>query len=222
MRFAANLRKGRENAGYTSAAQAARAMGIGVSGYNHHENGQRGIDLEAAKFYASFLAIKVNDLIDLDYVFSPEAADFAIPVTGEVAMGIWRSAELDSGEHTVNKRTIDVPRVRGSQMRLSVEVADESVNKSIRRGEYAIYIPLDVALSELNKKLIIIERIRNGLIERSIRRATVTGNGTLSLAADTTDKRFNKDVVLYPASGADDDVRIIGRVIGKYVESDKL
>lgn len=49
------LRNARINAGYSSAADFARAAGIEEGGYRHHENGTRPLTAEAAQKYAPFL-----------------------------------------------------------------------------------------------------------------------------------------------------------------------
>jgi len=46
------LREERKKAGFASAADAARALGVGVSTYRHHENGTRDFESEEAAQYA--------------------------------------------------------------------------------------------------------------------------------------------------------------------------
>lgn len=46
------LKEARLKAGFKSAADGARALGIGVEGYRHHENGIRGYKYEQAEIYA--------------------------------------------------------------------------------------------------------------------------------------------------------------------------
>jgi SOS-response transcriptional repressor LexA len=51
------LRDARVAAGYGSATDAARAMGIKPAAYRHHENETRGIDAEAAQRYGRFYRV---------------------------------------------------------------------------------------------------------------------------------------------------------------------
>ena len=48
------LKEARVLRGFTSAAQAAEAIGLNKSTYRHHENGTRDIQTEAAQRYARF------------------------------------------------------------------------------------------------------------------------------------------------------------------------
>jgi phage repressor protein C with HTH and peptisase S24 domain len=52
MTQAERLRQAREEAGYVSAAAAAREFGWNEGSYRHHENGTRGFDAEQASVYA--------------------------------------------------------------------------------------------------------------------------------------------------------------------------
>jgi SOS-response transcriptional repressor LexA len=56
------LIQARKTAGYSSAAEAARAMGIGIPGYSAHENGNRGLG-RAAERYARFYRVSIDWLL---------------------------------------------------------------------------------------------------------------------------------------------------------------
>lgn len=60
----ARLRQAREEAKYSSASAFANAHGITVSTYVSHENGARGLTVDAAKRYASLLNVTWQWLID--------------------------------------------------------------------------------------------------------------------------------------------------------------
>lgn len=220
-KFAAALKAAREEAGYDSARKAALDMKVNPSTYNHHENGTRGIELDVAKLYAAFFNIDIGRIFDVSGLGSSEAADFESPVVSEVKMGVWKSADLDIEERTENKLSLFLPRSRSASVRRAVEVLDESVNRSIPSGWFGLYTPLDVSIEELHNKLVYVEREKAGLIEHSIRRATLMPNGTLALHADSDDRRYKQDVATYPGP-EDESVRIVGRIVGKYVESDDL
>jgi len=59
---AARLKKARENAGYTSATAAAKAMGIAAPTYLAHENGTTGFPHNAAR-YATFFKVTTDWLM---------------------------------------------------------------------------------------------------------------------------------------------------------------
>lgn len=60
---AARLREARELAGHDSAADAARALGVGYSTYVSHENGTRGFKKAAAFKYARAFKVDPNWLL---------------------------------------------------------------------------------------------------------------------------------------------------------------
>lgn len=217
-RFAAALKQARKDAGYNSARKAALDMDINPETYTHHENGTRAIRLNVAKLYASFFNIEIGRIFDVSGLSIPEHADFESPVVSEAKMGVWKSTALDVKEHMGNTRKLSLPPPRSTDVRLAIEVADESVNRSIPSGWFGIYTPLDRPVEELHNKLVYVERKLNDLIERTIRRAVLMPDGTLRLHADTDDTRYVDDEVLYPGEG----ITIVGRIIGKYVESDNL
>lgn len=220
-KFAESLRRAREDAGYDSARKAAQGMKINPETYAHHENGTRAIRLNVAKMYATFFNIDIGKIFDMSGLLTPEHADFESPVVSEAKMGVWRSSALDVAEHKENTRKLSLPPPRGVDVRLAIEMADESANRSIPSGWFGIYTPLDRPVTDLHNKLVYVERELNGLTERTIRRAILMPDGSLMLQADTDDKRYKDDVVHFPAKG-EETVSIIGRIVGKYVESDDL
>lgn len=60
---AKRLRWAREDAGYATAADFARKLGVEVGTYRHHENGTRGLRVPTARRYAKVLNIDVNWLL---------------------------------------------------------------------------------------------------------------------------------------------------------------
>lgn len=57
------LRAARSDAGYESAAQAARALGVPIPTYTSHENGIRGVPREDVARYAVFFRVSVEWLL---------------------------------------------------------------------------------------------------------------------------------------------------------------
>ncbi len=56
------LKIARERAGYATAADAARAMGIKEVSYYHHENGTNGLSRSGAR-YAAFFRVSLDWLL---------------------------------------------------------------------------------------------------------------------------------------------------------------
>ncbi|WP_242186555.1 helix-turn-helix domain-containing protein [Sphingomonas sp. CARO-RG-8B-R24-01] len=59
------LRQAREDAGYVSAAAAAREFGWNEGSYRHHENGTRGFDSEQAAIYGKVYEVSPSWLLGL-------------------------------------------------------------------------------------------------------------------------------------------------------------
>lgn len=57
------LKTARTDAGYESASEAARALGINVATYVHHENGTRGFNIEAATKYSRRFGVALEWLL---------------------------------------------------------------------------------------------------------------------------------------------------------------
>jgi hypothetical protein len=110
---------------------------------------------------------------------------------------------------------------RSTGARAAVLVTDESCNLAIQPGEYAIFTPLkkDAEPSTLDGALLVVERERNGLTERSIRRASLRPDGRLKLVSNSSNTRF-AETITSPSSRHGETIRLIGRVVGKYAEID--
>lgn len=57
------LKAARKQAGYSSASEAANALGISIGTYAGHENGNRAFDVETAKRYAKFFKVPLTWLL---------------------------------------------------------------------------------------------------------------------------------------------------------------
>lgn len=87
------LRKARERAGYASAADAARALGVAEAGYRHHENGTNGLSRVGDR-YAQFFHVRYEWLMTGD---GDMLDNSAVPVVGNVGAGSavdWRDNEV--------------------------------------------------------------------------------------------------------------------------------
>jgi SOS-response transcriptional repressor LexA len=106
MRFikAERLKAAREKAGYSSAADAARAFGWQEPAYRHHENGTRGFGPDAAKKYGRAFKVKPGWLLGLENVDGgppPQPKeDDRLVVNGSVEAGAWRASEYWNDERT--------------------------------------------------------------------------------------------------------------------------
>lgn len=77
---AARLKRARIEGGYRTAVDFARALGINITTYHHHENGRRGIPEDAARRYAKALDLNFSSLL-----FGDELQKVAaVPIVGVI------------------------------------------------------------------------------------------------------------------------------------------
>lgn len=205
------LRQARLDAGYSSAAKAARALGMKEAAYTHHENGTRGISNEAAMLYGRKFKVDPGALVGL----TENGRGNEVAVMGDVALGIWRDKAIDT-ELNMNKRSLEVPNTTGDSVRYAVRIVDDSVNKVMPANDYAICVFVTDEQLVMGS-FVDIEYIRGQLVERTIRHVERDKAGTIRLCTYSTHKSLTSSVA-YPPKGRDEKVEIIGRVIGKYSE----
>lgn len=95
------LRQARQDAGYSSAAEAAQAFGWKEPAYRHHENGTRGYGPDAARRYGRAFKVKPAWLLGIDTVRELPPHDVEpdrLLVNGTVAAGVWRESEAWNDE----------------------------------------------------------------------------------------------------------------------------
>lgn len=205
------LRKARVARGFASAAEAARAHGWSEVTYTSHENGTRGIRADAAKRYAAAFGIKASSLLGI----IAESEVQPILVSAMAEFGVWRDQALDS-ERSRNRKSFFAVAAGGTNMAFAWEVADNSADVAVGRGEYAICVPFDGTAA--SGAIVAVERVRDGLVERTLRRVVTIHNGEITLEPCSTDRRYAGRVVAKAAAAADGEVRIVGRVVGKYAD----
>lgn len=216
---AERLKQARLSRGYATAADAARAYGWSIVTYTSHENGTRGIRPDAAERYARAFGLSAAEI--LGFKQRREIVEDLI-VIAQAALGHWRDERLALPHAGAQKLTISAPDFAGKigQMRFAVEVCDESVNKVIGEGEYAVCtaIAQDDIQALPDGSLVWVERHRGGLMEHSIRRLTRVGHEKFLLRSHSKNATLTDDVP-FPAEG-DERIEIRGRVVGRYARLD--
>lgn len=199
---------------FRHAAHAARAHGWHERTYTSHENGHRGIPIEAAHEYAKAFKVPVTEFHPL--ASATPASNMLTEIVGGSAVGVWRDGALadpkSKGED--DDLTIPVAQISG-QTRGAVRVNDESINLFFQPGEYAI-IAVDGRKPEVDM-VVFVERRRGCLVETSLRLVERTKDGGLRLACHSSNKRYVESIP-YPSQRPDETVTIIGHVIGKYAD----
>lgn len=208
------LRRARIKRGYATAADAARAFGWNVVTYTSHENGTRGIKIDAAERYSKAFNIELGQLLGLKSGLVAATDTNATPVLFESAFGVWRNKALDHA--TLRKaQFIRAPKAAGtSVMRYATRVADDSCMLSIQPNEYAIFEREESFDAIKSGSLVVVERSQGDLVERSIRTLLKSADGSAQLVCDTTADQYSEVIDL----DASDNVVLIGRVVGKYAD----
>lgn len=203
------LREARQARGFGSAREAAIKFGWSVPTYTSHENGTRGLRIEAARRYAAAFRVSVAHLMGLHSDVRQTLATDGISIRGSAAIGIWR----DSSVVPFIQASVRVPDL-GAQRdaRIAVEIADDSCNRAFSRGDYAICEPIDrPSWPTLAGRLVYIERKRDKLVEASIRRVDASG---VRLTPYSTDQLFSSghDVLV-----SDPTIISVCLVVGRYI-----
>jgi len=207
------LRALRIRKGYATATDAAKAFGWNEHTYKSHENGIRGIRIEAARKYAfAYGSTPAHILTGTAGGNAPQDSGLiSVPIVARASAGAFRYDEGIGGESStvpaVPRR--DVP----AAVQYSVIVDGPSVNKRIPDGAYAICAPFEsYPGGAKHGQLVHVVRERSGLHEHTIKELQFTRDGMM-LVPCSTDPRFQEPVAL--STGEDGEiVRIQGVVIG--------
>jgi transcriptional regulator with XRE-family HTH domain len=203
---------------FKSAASAARAIGMDESTYRSYENGHRIPTPENAKV--------LGDAYSLDpKLLCPAVADLlgtgdgtsTIEIAGELAVGAWSDTCVASKNTSrLDTRVIHNTSGRRGRRRKAYKIVDESINKIFRPGWFAIVEEAHGAspLEFPDHSLLVVERVRNGLTERSVRRLERTESDRCELTCYSTEKRYLGDRVHFPPKNTNESVTIIGKVVG--------
>lgn len=172
------LKLARERSGFSTAKEAAEAMGIPVPTYIQHENGIRGVPASRADRYANFFRVKPEWLL---YGKTGDATltqlGPQIFVVGEVQAGVFKTAwrqEPDDWEPFIGRNDLPVP----TGERFGLRVAGDSMD--------LIYPPgtiLECALYHQDKEIpsgkrVIVQRTRkDGDMEATVKELYRDGDG---------------------------------------------
>lgn len=126
----------RENAGYESASDAARALGIAIPTYVMHENGTRGFRKDSATRYAKFFRISLEWLLT-GRGTATGSQTRTLPVVGYVGAGAEVFA-IDDAYKGGGIDEIDAPP-NASANAVAVRVRGESMLPVYRDGDSIIY-----------------------------------------------------------------------------------
>jgi SOS-response transcriptional repressor LexA len=210
------LRQLRTKKGFATATAAAKAFGWSEHTYKSHENGTRGIRLDAARKYAQAFGSTPAYILGVGNGSEPKSVNQVVnvPVIARVSAGTFRYDEPQEFEGVLVPAVPrpDVP----AALQYSVIIDGPSVNKRIPEGAYAICVPFDsYPGGAQHGQLVHVVRERAGLHENTIKELRFTSTG-MKLMPVSTDPRYQEEVAL--STGEDDEiVRIAGVVIGSFI-----
>lgn len=197
---AQRLKQARIDAGYESATQAARAMGISVSTYSAHENGQNGLKLKFAEKYARKFKISQSWLLTGENGGSSQNTSQIgmVPVVGRVSAGVPLNVETVEQEwlEMHDKPTVPSASSYPAEWQYSFEVDGDSLNKIAPHG--SILICLDIANSGYSVQdgdLVIVEHsmFDGQAIDRTAKRIRRTSSG-YDLWPESTNPNFSEPI----------------------------
>ncbi len=218
--MAQRLRNARIEKGFSSAAEAARAFGWGVSTFTHHENGTRGFGVDEAKRYGRALGKNPGWLLALDKVQAPQVEltsstsprTESLLVKGAVAAGVWReNIEWPADEWY----SIDVAPAPQGIERFALRMEGFSMDKIIPPGSDLECVR--VAYGKVEPQigdLVIAERTAHDLTEMTCKRLDQDGDDWI-LRCESTKPEFQKPLRIGrpDVDAGDDETRIVGIVV---------
>lgn len=203
------LKKARIDAGYRTATDAAKALGIPYPTYAAHENGSRQYESDEAIAYARKFKVAIEWLLTgkagaITPLTSKPLA--SVPIIGIVRAGAWQDVEAgDESVYEVVPAAPDAP----ADMQYAYRVEGTSLNKIADAGD--ILVCLDCIKSNVDIRdgdLVVVERSRfsGQMIERTAKRIRRTTAG-IELWPESTDPLHQAPIVLDGRTDGDVEIR---------------
>jgi phage repressor protein C with HTH and peptisase S24 domain len=212
---AARLKEARRKRGFRSARAAAERFHWVYVTYSKHESGERAIGRAARKYARAF---KVDEVWLLGFEKDASSSVTGIPVVGEAAIGRWQDVDIQQvapiGQVSAPERAFD------DNERFAIRLADASMNREFPQGSYAICVHLDKddAADLVIGDVVYIERTRGGLMEKTLRRVmSKDANGGMRLSTLSNDPKLRQELS-FSTARSDEKIRLLGKVVGKYVD----
>lgn len=213
------LRQLRVKRGFSTAADAAKAFGWNEHTYKSHENGLRGIKLDAARKYASAFNSTAAYILTGGGSRTNGDGSASINSVSSVKLIAAVSAGTFRYDEGIDEGAILVPAVpRGdipAQSQYAVVIDGQSVNKRIPDGAFAICARYDsFPGGAQHGALVHVVRERSGLHEHTIKELRFSREGMMLYPVSTDPK--HQEPIQLGTGEADEIVRIEGVVIGIY------
>lgn len=199
------LKKARLDAGFRTATDAARSLGIRYPTYAAHENGSRQYEADEAVVYARKFKVPIEWLLTgKGGVVSqlPQTPLASVPVIGIVRAGIWQ--DINAGDHSLYEVVPAAPDAP-AEWQYAFTVEGTSLDKIAQPGD--ILVCIDCVKSRVDIKdgdLVIVEWSRFGgqMVERTAKRIRRSIAG-IELWPESNDPAFQEPLKLHGAVDGD-------------------
>ncbi len=222
------LRAARKAAGFSSATEAAAALGQTIPSYTAHENGGRGLTADAAIRYARFFQVGLKWLLTGEGGMRDDGAALApggdasqsgggvriAPVVGKVEAGSW--VHVDDAQDGTSETIAVIPDPRFARSNCQAfKVAGDSFDEYVKDGGFVVAVPWQEAHMLPRDGLpVVVEQVRDGGFRQRTLKEIRLRNGTVTLVPRSTNAN-HKPVVLSDAdqTGGDIETHIVALVI---------
>lgn len=232
------LREARVAAGYEHASDFAKANDLPEGTYRHHENGTRGVKINALKKYAALMNVSLewlltgekqpsgkmpllkaeepNTFSKSNKMFGAFAPKKFIPIIGVLQAGMFKE-EIDTEEPIGYVQDIADKRYYGLP-RYAKRIVGPSMNNVVPENSVAIFVSLmDLGRDPENGEIVeVIRRDERGFVEATLKRYVVTDAGKY-LMPDSSHPEHREPVKLRD-NGEDDSVVIRGLMIRAIID----
>ena len=212
------LKHARVKRGFETAADAARAFNWKQPTYTSHENGTRPISRKAALAYASAFRVSAGWLLYGENEDAAAPEPILVHVRGNTACGLW----AEDGRYFDEEYPPipAVPTVFKDMEQFAFRVSGNCMDRlRIFDGDFVVCVAYWMARTSISDgDIVVIERRRGGLVERTCKQAVVK-RGSVEFWPRSTHSEYSKPVTMAALNGTDKEgaeVEVVGLVIGRY------
>lgn len=162
------LARARKRAGYATSSDAARAMGVSVPTYVHHENGTNGLS-RAGRRYADFFRVSYQWL--MTGLGSMESGQTQIPVVGYVGAG----AVIDPIGNLADAEFPDYIDLPTGENFGALIVRGNSQYPRFLDGEVIIYNLQPARIDNILNRFAVVQTLDGRMLIKIVRRAGTAG-----------------------------------------------
>lgn len=208
------LKEAREKAGFSSAAEAATALGVAYQTYIAHEKGSRGFKGHAESYARRFQTTPEWLLFGRGkgVTSAPVPVNRLINVVGKVQAGLF--AVVPDHDEIEEVIPLVMPGFEAASL-FALRVVGESMNRHYPDGTLVIVCPA-AEIGVRDGDHVVVRHMRNGLAETTLKEVVQEKAG-IALWPRSSDPAFQAPVRLTRDADADDGHEIIGVVVSSYV-----